>query len=177
MKQILSITAFALVLALGLTSCTGGNTENNSAAIEDAAIDTSEKMDVAATPAAEAQVLMLEGNDQIQFNQKEFKVKAGQVITLTLKHTGKLAKTAMGHNFVLLKIGTDVNAFAQKAIEAKDNDYIPQSETASIIAYTKLLGGGEADTISFTIAEKGSYDFICSFPGHFAMMKGKLIVE
>ena len=83
----------------------------------------------------------------------------------------------MGHNFVALKQGTDLNAFAQKAMTAKDNDYIPKSESASVIAHTKLIGGGESDTIEFTIAEKGTYDYICSFPGHFSMMKGKLIVE
>jgi azurin len=31
--------------------------------------------------------------------------------------------------------------------------------------------------IEFIAPEKGTYDYICSFPGHFAMMKGKLIVE
>ncbi|HBX64839.1 MAG TPA: azurin, partial [Balneolaceae bacterium] len=25
--------------------------------------------------------------------------------------------------------------------------------------------------------EAGTYDFICSFPGHYALMKGKFIVE
>nr|WP_278022779.1 plastocyanin/azurin family copper-binding protein [Flavobacterium ginsengisoli] len=39
------------------------------------------------------------------------------------------------------------------------------------------MGGGEEDTIEFTIDKKGSYPFICSFPGHVAMMKGVLIVE
>ncbi|WP_256377550.1 plastocyanin/azurin family copper-binding protein [Pedobacter sp. L105] len=42
---------------------------------------------------------------------------------------------------------------------------------------TKLIGGGESDTIMFTINEKGTYDYVCSFPGHSALMKGKLIIE
>ena len=83
----------------------------------------------------------------------------------------------MGHNLVILKPGTDIAAFVQKAAEAKATDYIPESEKGSIIAHTKVIGGGESDTIEFTIAEKGTYDFICSFPGHYAVMKGKLIVE
>jgi azurin len=45
------------------------------------------------------------------------------------------------------------------------------------VAHTKLIGGGESDTINFTITEPGTYDYICSFPGHLALMKGKLIVE
>ena len=128
-------------------------------------------------PAAASNVLVVEGNDQMQFNTKELRATAGQPITLTLKHVGKVPKEAMGHNLVILQEGTDETAFATKAMNAKDTDYIPASEKASIIAHTKLLGGGEEDTIEFTIDKKGTYNFLCTFPGHFAMMKGVLIVE
>ena len=122
-------------------------------------------------------VLVIEGNDQMQFNVKELRAEAGKPITLTLKHVGKIPKEAMGHNLVILQEGTDEAAFALKASTAKDTDYIPASEKASIIAHTKLLGGGEEDTIEFTIDKKGTYNFLCTFPGHVAMMKGVLIVE
>jgi azurin len=112
----------------------------------------------------------------MQYSTNELRVKTGE-ITLTLKHTGKMEKAVMGHNLVILKAGTDVNAFGAKASEAKAQDYIPASEAGSVIAHTKLLGGGESDTITFTISEPGTYDYICSFPGHLALMKGKLIVE
>ncbi|KFF05988.1 azurin [Flavobacterium reichenbachii] len=122
-------------------------------------------------------VLVIEGNDQMQFNKTELKALAGKPIKLTLKHVGKIPKEAMGHNLVILQEGTDEAAFAAKAINAKDTDYIPASEKASIVAHTKLLGGGEEDTIEFTIDKKGTYNFLCTFPGHVAMMKGTLIVE
>ena len=48
-----------------------------------------------------------------QFNLKEIKVKAGQRVRLTLRHIGKLDVNIMGHNFVLLKKGTDLE-YAQK---------------------------------------------------------------
>ena len=41
----------------------------------------------------------------------------------------------------------------------------------------KLIGGGEETTVTFDAPAKGTYDFICSFPGHYALMKGKFIVE
>jgi azurin len=129
------------------------------------------------TQTGEENVLVIEGNDQMQFNTNELKATAGKPIKLTLKHVGKIPKEAMGHNLVILQEGTDQAAFALKANDAKATDYIPESEKASIIAHTKLLGGGEEDTIEFTIDKKGSYPFICSFPGHLAMMKGVLIVE
>ncbi len=119
--------------------------------------------------------LLLSSNDQMQYDKLELKVKEGTRVTLTFKHTGTMPKTAMGHNFILLKKGTDIPAFAQKAMQAADKEYIP--ETDAIIAHTKLIGGGESVTITFDAPAKGTYDYICSFPGHYAMMKGKFIVE
>lgn len=121
--------------------------------------------------------LVLEGTDAMQFNKKELKVKAGQTVKLTLKHTGKLAKAAMGHNFVLLAKGVDVAAFGQKAAQARDTDYIPKSEASKILAHTKMIGGGETTSVQFKAPAKGTYTYICSFPGHYALMQGKLIVE
>lgn len=46
-----------------------------------------------------------------------------------------------------------------------------------MIAHTKLVKGGSSDTIVFTIKDKGVYDFICSFPGHWGTMQGKIVVE
>jgi azurin len=123
-----------------------------------------------------AKEVTINANDQLQFDVTEIKVKAGEEIKLTLNHVGKMAKNVMGHNVVVLDLGTDVKAFAQKAQKAKDNEHIPQGSKA-IVAHTKLLGGGESDTISFTIDKAGTYDFICSFPGHSFVMKGKIIVE
>ena len=118
----------------------------------------------------------IEANDRMQYNLDEIKVEAGQTVVLTLKHVGKLPKTAMGHNWVLLTQGTEIPAFGAAASKAADNDYIPE-DTDNVIVHTKLLGGGEETTIEFTAPEKGTYDFICSFPGHYALMKGKFIVE
>lgn len=125
----------------------------------------------------QVKTIQIKGSDAMQFDLKEIKVKAGQKIKLTLTHSGKLAKAAMGHNFVLLKPGVDVAAFGGKAAAARETDYIPKSEEANIIAHTKLVGGGESDTIEFTAPKKGTYTFICSFPGHYALMKGNFIVE
>jgi azurin len=170
MKTSFKNTAFALIFLFTISSC-GGGAEKAPEAIQTPTETT--------TPVKEeiSNVITLEGNDQMQFNKQELYVRSGETITLTLKHTGTMEKNVMGHNFVLLKEGTDINAFAQKSLAAKDNDYIPKSESANILAHTKLLGGGESDVITFKVTAKGTYDFICSFPGHVAMMKGKLIVQ
>lgn len=118
----------------------------------------------------------LYSNDQMKYDKSEITVSAGSKVELTLTHTGTMAKESMGHNFVLLKQGTDMVAFTTEASKAMDNEYIPAGSDA-IIAHTELIGGGSSTTITFDAPEAGTYDFICSFPGHYALMKGKFIVE
>ena len=122
------------------------------------------------------QTVVLESSDQMKFNKSEIRVKAGTTIKLVLKHTGKLPVQAMGHNFVLLKKGTNIPTFARKAISARNTNYVPTNSPEVIVA-TKVIGGGQTTSITFKVPAKGTYDFICSFPGHFTMMKGKFIVQ
>lgn len=121
--------------------------------------------------------IKISGNDQMQFDKEELRVKAGQTVRLTLEHTGQLPVTAMGHNVVILDQGTDVASFAQEAAQAGSNDYIPQGRQNEVIANTEMIGGGQTTTIEFEAPEAGTYTFICSFPGHYIQMQGRFIVE
>lgn len=121
--------------------------------------------------------VVIVGDDQMKFDKSEIKVKSGKTVKLTLRHKGKMDVNVMGHNFVLLKQGVNVSQFALKAATARDNKYIPKESEGDIIAHTDIIGGGQTTTIEFDAPEAGVYDFICSFPGHYAMMKGKFIVE
>ena len=81
--------------------------------------------------------IILNSNDAMLFDKKVIKVSSGEQVTLTLNHVGKIAKDFMGHNFVLLKKGVDVDDFGQRAILARDNDYIPEGD--DIICSTRLV--------------------------------------
>ena len=119
--------------------------------------------------------IVLNSYDNMMYDKKTIEVKYGKNIMLTLNHKGKIGKEFMGHNFVLQKKGVNVDEFAKKATLAKSNDYIPNSDET--IAFTKMLGGGESTTISFMAPEAGTYTYICSFPGHYMIMRGELIVN
>jgi azurin len=48
-----------------------------------------------------------------------------------------------------------------------------------VLAATPLVGGGQSTSVKFPVSrltKGGDYTFFCSFPGHYALMKGKLIV-
>jgi azurin len=122
-------------------------------------------------------MVALEASDKMMYNTKMIKVPAGKKVKLTLTHTGKMPAASMGHNFVLLQKGTDGQDFAMKSATATDNGYISKDLADKVIAHTKILGGGESATIEFDAPEAGEYVFLCSFPGHYAIMNGKFIVE
>ena len=120
--------------------------------------------------------IVITGNDVMKFNTNEIKVKSGQKVKLTLRHIGKLDIKIMGHNFVILKKDVDISEFAALAASANDNQYIPK-DSEDILVHTDLIGGGQTTSIEFDAPEAGTYSFLCSFPGHYAMMKGTFIVE
>lgn len=124
--------------------------------------------------------LKITGNDQLQFNKSELVVEADcDEVKLTLEHVGQLPKAQMGHNWVLTKTA-DYQPVAMAAQGAGlDKDYIPEDDER-IITHTDLIGGGESTSVTFDVSELqtgGDYTYFCSFPGHWVMMKGKLVVK
>ncbi|WP_335966312.1 azurin [Galbibacter sp. PAP.153] len=164
----------ACLFSLAIISCGDGKKEKKEEKFQ------YEQESTSASKASDAEedqnTVVITANDMMKFNKSEIRVKAGQKVTITLKHVGKLDKKVMGHNLVILKQDVDLVEFATAATAATENDYIPEG-TDAVVAHTKLLGGGESDTIEFEAPAPGTYDFLCSFPGHFAAMQGKFIVE
>ncbi len=121
----------------------------------------------------------IEGNDAMQFNKSSIAVPAScKQFTVTLKHTGKLPKAAMGHNWVLSR-AADAQGVAADGIPAgPDKAYVKPGDPR-VIAHTKVVGGGETDAVSFDVAKLKAgeaYAWFCSFPGHSSLMKGTLSV-
>ena len=159
------------ILALALMAC--GNSSEGSSSSDN---ENKKKPVEAVVNKDGLTIVTMESNDQMRFNLNEIKVKSGNIVELKLLHVGQLDKKIMGHNFVLLKAGVDINDFAKKALKAKENEYIPV-DSEDVLAHTEMIGGGEETSITFEAPESGTYDFVCSFPGHVALMNGKLIVE
>ena len=127
----------------------------------------------------EVKKITVTGNDTMKFDLKSFEVKAGETVELTFKNVGKIPKIAMGHNLVVLKKGISAVAFGQKAMGAGANatNALPDSVKGDTIASTKLLGPDESETITFKAPKAGDYEYVCTFPGHFALMRGVMKVN
>lgn len=165
-----------LTLAIGtlfLVSCGDGGDSKT----EEQAPETPTQEEPAAVTEKEVVEVMIESNDQMQYDKKVIEVKAGTRVKLTLKNVGTMPIESMGHNWTLLDQGVDLVAYATAAIAAKDNGYQPADRYADPIIYTKILGPGESETIEFDAPAPGTYKYLCTFPGHYGTMQGDFIVK
>jgi azurin len=88
---------------------------------------------------------------------------------------------AIPHNWVLIqsqaleRVGDKTNRMIADPM-AYLKQYVPESE--DVICYTNIVEAGGAATIYFTApSTPGRYPFLCTFPGHWMVMNGELIVE
>ena len=123
----------------------------------------------------------IEGDDLIRFSLNRFEVKPGQMVRVTLRHTGSLPAQAMGHNVVILKAGNVYYEFGADVGEnggSAANNFVPEPLRDRVIAFTRMIGGGESAIVEFKAPEEpGEYPFLCTFPGHFGQMNGNMVVK
>jgi len=111
---------------------------------------------------------------QMRYDTTEFEVKVGQKVKLVFENDDE-----MPHNLCFFAPGTDVVAAANKQMdkpeEALKRNWIPEDPRLWI--HSKLVNPHEHDELSFTAPEQaGVYPYVCTFPGHAAIMQGKMIV-
>lgn len=119
----------------------------------------------------------IEASDRIAFNTELIEVsRSCREFTVHLQHTGRLEHTRMGHNWVLAR-ASEQQAVANAGLFGGLSHSFVRPGDARVIASTRLLGGGEADAVTFPVSllkDGEDYLFFCSFPGHAPLMRGTL---
>ena len=98
--------------------------------------------------------------------------------SIKLVNTETAPKVAMGHNLVIVET-SKMPALTAAAIPAGlAGNYLPK-DSSTYLAATKVLGPKESETIKLSAAQLKSiaaapHSFVCTFPGHFAIMKGEI---
>ena len=126
-----------------------------------------------------AQVRITCVREQLRFDVTEFEVKAGQPVKLIFSNPD-----ATPHNLVIAKpgsaeeIGLASNEMAKDPAAMQEGQFIPKDKTALILQRTKMLAPGNEEILRFTAPkEPGKYPFLCTFPGHWFVMKGEMLVK
>ncbi len=123
-----------------------------------------------------ARAVTIDTNKNLTFKQATIKAKAGETLKFTLRNPD-----VVPHNWALLKPGTlqkvgDLTNGLIADPEAYLRHYVPQTD--DVIVYTDIVEPGERFTVFFQVPkEPGRYPYLCTFPGHWMVMNGMLIVE
>ena len=186
MKMYLSLIAAA---ALSLSACdskpAAPAASSPPAAASEAATAASEaataEKTAEAAPAASGDCkVTIDSDDAMKYDPKEITVPSScKQFSITLKHNGKMPAAAMGHNVVIAKTADKDGVLADGAAAKIENNFVKPNDER-VVAHTKLIGGGQEDTLTFDVSKLAAgevYEYFCSFPGHYAMMNGKLTVK
>jgi putative heme-binding domain-containing protein len=127
-------------------------------------------------PIPNARAVRLEAGKNLTFATPTLRAKAGEVLRLTFTNPD-----VVPHNWVLVKPGTlkTVGETANRLIADPDavaRNYVPKAD--AVLVYTDVVPPQGSTAIHFRApAAKGRYPFLCTFPGHWMVMNGELLVE
>ena len=115
--------------------------------------------------------------ERMLYDLKQFEVRAGQSVKLEFVNPD-----AISHNLVIIRPGTEeavgleVNRMIADPMQIEIGRYIP--ETDAILFHTEMVPPNSSETLRFIAPkEPGNYPYICTFPGHWTIMKGVMVVK
>jgi azurin len=131
------------------------------------------------TNAAPVRTITIAVDDTMNYSVTAITAKPGETLRVVVKSSSTLPKAAMAHNFVLLAAGPAAAGLVRAALDSRDTGFIPPAHRSQVLAASALAGSRATVEVTFKApAQPGVYDFICSFPGHYALgMKGTLTVK
>jgi azurin len=110
----------------------------------------------------------------LRFDLPVLTVKAGSRVRLTFDNAGDML-----HNVVVVRPGRAsavADAAIRMGIQGAASDYVPSSD--DVLFHTTLVQPGASQSIYFVApTTPGLYEYVCTFPGHAATMRGVLRVE
>jgi azurin len=118
----------------------------------------------------------LETASGLTFATKRFAVRAGERISLTLANPDTMPHNlAIAKPGTLGKVGEGTNRMAAQP-DGGAKRYIPPGD--DVLFFTDIIEPGKSFTIHFTTPEaRGEYPYLCTFPGHWQIMNGVMLVE
>lgn len=125
---------------------------------------------------ADAREIEIQTGKNLTYTTSEVTVAAGESLQFTL-----INPDVVPHNWVLVQSRAlrEVGELSNQLIASPDayaKQYIPDSDR--VLAYTDIVSPGSRQTIYFRApAAPGRYPFLCTFPGHWMVMNGTLVVE
>ena len=113
--------------------------------------------------------------EEMRFDTKRLVVEADKPFQIVFENPD-----AMPHNLVIVKpgtrerVGTAAMMLPPEQLDVSGRAYVP--DVADVVAATKLIESGQSETLRVSALTEGVYEFVCTFPGHWTVMWGQLVV-
>lgn len=114
--------------------------------------------------------------EQMRYDTPRLVVEAGKPFEIIFENLD-----FMSHNLLVVKpntrekIGLGAAAMKPEDVDSEGRTYVPAS--SDVLAATKMLQTGEKETLRITApAAEGECEYVCTFPGHYQVMRGQLVV-
>jgi azurin len=183
LKLVLPLAFVALVAACGKDDVhpveTKGTTNPQPAQTQAAALPTPAEAPkpaetAPAKPAQKVELAIATVANTMAFDKKTLTAPAGAEVHLTIKNNATMA--TLPHNWVLVKPGTEASVAANGLKLGEPAGFFDVRDK-NALAHTPMAKPGESTEVTFTApSEPGDYPYICTYPGHYMMMKGVLTV-
>jgi azurin len=124
-------------------------------------------------PAAAVTLEIASVGEEFRFDKSKLTAKAGATVVVYFKNNAKTP--GLQHNWVLVKAGTKDAVAVAGTAAGPANDWIPRND-ARVVVNTKLVDPGKTYGVAFNAPAPGTYQFVCTFPGHNITMFGEFVV-
>ncbi len=120
------------------------------------------------------QVIIIGTIPGLKFDISEIQVKAGSKVKLVFNNNDDML-----HNLVITKPGA-LNAVGEAGLnlglKGSALNYVP--DMPEVLFHSNIVEPEKSETIYFVAPEvPGTYQYVCTFPGHYTLMNGKLKVS
>ncbi len=123
-----------------------------------------------------ARTVTIEAGKNLSYTVRSFTARPGEAIQLTF-----LNPDVVPHNWALIRPGTlpKVGDLVNKIVaepDAASRQYIPRTD--DVLVYTDIVGPQDQFVVYFRApTTPGRYPYLCTFPGHWMVMNGEMIVK
>jgi azurin/glucose/arabinose dehydrogenase len=119
------------------------------------------------------QVIIIGTVPGLKFDISEIQVKAGSRVKIVFNNNDDML-----HNLVITRPGT-ANAVGEAGLnlglKGSEMNYVPKS--SDVLFHTNIVEPEKSESLYFIAPKQpGTYQYVCTFPGHYTLMQGKLKV-
>ena len=108
--------------------------------------------------------------DALEFDTDNIEVAAGDAVVFLFNNSSTLYQ----HNLVFVQAGQK-DAVTERGAQFPDDGWLDPNDP-DLIAASGLLDPGQVGEVRFIAPDAGTYQFVCTFPGHNVTMFGDFVV-